>query len=157
MNRKGFTTVELILTIVLVAIIMATITNVTFAYRDKSKYEETKTEIINYKNTLTKIIYDDILDKTDPIIKFEKVSDIEYNLISKNNNKKTIKIEKENDLIKEIIYDNIVYKIPDSEDELIEFREIIYKEDVENNLYSLEILFTHLSLDEVYKIKIIII
>ena len=63
MNKKAFTTVEMILTILLVVVIMATITSVTLVYRDKSEYEESVTEIENYKNTLTKIIYDDILYK----------------------------------------------------------------------------------------------
>ena len=56
MNKKAFTTVEMILTILLVVVIMATITSVTLVYRDKSEYEENVTEIDNYKNTLTKII-----------------------------------------------------------------------------------------------------
>ena len=67
MNKKAFTTVEMILTILLVVVIMATITSVTLVYRDKSEYEENVTEIENYKNTLTKIIYDDILDETNPV------------------------------------------------------------------------------------------
>ena len=67
MNKKAFTTVEMILTILLVVVIMATITSVTLVYRDKSEYEESVTEIENYKNTLTKIIYDDILDETNPV------------------------------------------------------------------------------------------
>lgn len=54
MNKQGFTTVELILTMVLVMIIMATITNVTYTYRDRSTYEELKTEVTDYKNTTTK-------------------------------------------------------------------------------------------------------
>jgi len=62
MNKKGFTTIELILTMGIVVVIMATITSVTYTYRDRSNYEELQTDAINYKNHVTKIIYDDILD-----------------------------------------------------------------------------------------------
>ena len=50
MNNKGFTTVELILTMVLVITIMFSITSVTYVYRDRSKYEDDPIfiEIINW-------------------------------------------------------------------------------------------------------------
>ena len=67
MNKNGFTTVEMVLTMVLVIVIMSTITTVTLVYRDKSDYEEILANTINYKNTVTKIIYDDILDETNPV------------------------------------------------------------------------------------------
>ena len=73
MNKKGFTTIELVLTIVLVVIIMMTITSVTYTYRDRSNYEELITEVTNYKNTLTKIIYDDLLDETNLVTKIEEI------------------------------------------------------------------------------------
>ena len=46
MNKKGFTTIELLLTMLVVVVIMASITSVTYAYRDRSKYEETITETL---------------------------------------------------------------------------------------------------------------
>lgn len=156
MNNKGFTTVELILTIVLVAIIMATITNVTLSYKDKNNSEEIKTEIINYKNNLTKIIYDDILDTTDPIISLEKENDLKYNLISKNEKIIELEIIKDNDYIKGINYNNVYYEVPSASLELTEFQNIICKIDETNKLYSLEISFIHLSLDEIYNIRFII-
>ena len=85
MNKQGFTTVELILTMVLVMIIMATITNVTYTYRDRSTYEELKTEVTDYKNTTTKIIYDALLDTTDRVIRMEKISDLEYKFYTESN------------------------------------------------------------------------
>ena len=92
MNKQGFTTVELILTMVLVMIIMATITNVTYTYRDRSTYEELKTEVTDYKNTTTKIIYDALLDTTDRVIRMEKISDLEYKFYTESNREKTLTI-----------------------------------------------------------------
>ena len=155
MNNKGFTTVELVLTIVLVAIIMATITNTTFVYRDRSQYEETKSEIINYKNTLTKIIYDDILNTTDPILEVIKISDSNYKLITSNNVEKNLTVINETKRIG-INYNGIDYIIPDSNDDLIEYEGVVYKEDTINNLYSLEIMFSHSNLEDTYKIRLVI-
>ena len=154
MNKKGFTTVELVLTLVLVAIIMATITNTTFVYRDRSQYEDTKSEIINYKNTVTKIIYDDILDAINPIISITKVSDNNYNLITNTEEKSLIIINETKKI--GINYDGVDYIVPDSEDELVEFIGVNYKEDTINNLYSLEIMFSHSNLEDTYKIRLVI-
>ena len=63
MNKKAFTTVEMILTILLVVVIMATITSVTLVYRDKSEYEESVTEIENYKPKPLMNIHAKILNK----------------------------------------------------------------------------------------------
>lgn len=155
MNKKGFTTVELVLTIVLVAIIMATITNTTFAYRDKSQYETTKSEIIAYKNKLTKIIYDDILNTIDPIISITRVNDFEYKLITNDNEEKNLTIINETNKIG-INYDGVNYIIPDSEDELVEYEGVFYKEDQTNNLYSLEMRFSHSNLEDSYTIRFVI-
>ena len=48
MNKNGFTTVELLLTMIFVITIMAIITSVTYTYQDRSKYEEKVTEVMNY-------------------------------------------------------------------------------------------------------------
>ena len=71
MNKKGFTTIELLLTMLVVVTIMASITAVTYTYRDRAKYEETLTEVNDYKNMVTKIIYDDILD-SNQVVKITK-------------------------------------------------------------------------------------
>ena len=65
MNKKGFTTVELILTMAIVIVIMGTISGVTYNYRDRSNAEEEITEVTNFKNSVTKTIYDDIFDIRD--------------------------------------------------------------------------------------------
>ena len=120
MNKKAFTTVEMILTILLVVVIMATITSVTLVYRDKSEYEESVTEIENYKNTLTKIIYDDILDETNPVTSIIENGNT-YTLVRATN---PITLEIINDPSNNKIgmkYDSVNYLVPGCDKDLVSF------------------------------------
>ena len=145
MNKKGFTTVELILTIALVIIIMSTITSVTFVYRDRSDYEENVTQIATYKNTLTKIIYDDILDLNDPVVSIKK-DDNFYTLTTKNNKTIPLKIIEEDDKVG-ILYNNMEYIIPGSNDGSIELQNVKLQTDDVNKIYVLDITFNSLITD----------
>ncbi len=145
MNKKGFTTVELILTIALVIIIMSTITSVTFVYRDRSDYEENVTQITTYKNTLTKIIYDDILDLNDPVVSIKK-DDNFYTLTTKNNKTIPLKIIEEDDKVG-ILYNNMEYIIPGSNDGSIELQNVKLQTDDVNKIYVLDITFNSLITD----------
>lgn len=157
MNNKAFTTVELVLTIVLVMIIMATITNVTYTYRDRSEYESLISEITTYKNTTTKILYDDILnpDNGDKVIKITKTDENHYELITKKGISKTITIY-DLDTKVGINYQGVDYIVPDSNDALVEFVGVNYKEDSTSNLYMLDIIFNHHKLEDDFKIHLVI-
>lgn len=61
MNNKGFTTVEVIVSFALVVIIMASMTTMLIAYRDSINIEETKTKMVEFKNTFTYMVYQDII------------------------------------------------------------------------------------------------
>ncbi len=61
MNNKGFTTVEVIVSFALVVIIMASMTTMLIAYRDSINIEETKSKMIEFKNTFTYMVYQDII------------------------------------------------------------------------------------------------
>ena len=139
MNKKAFTTVEMILTILLVVVIMATITSVTLIYRDKSEYEENVTEIENYKNTLTKIIYDDILDETNPVTG-----------IIENGNTDTL-VRATNPITLEIIndpsnnkigikYDSVNYLVPGCDKGLVSFEGVDLTNT--NGIYNMNINFS---------------
>lgn len=145
MNKKGFTTIELVLTIVLVVIIMMTITSVTYTYRDRSNYEELITEVTNYKNTLTKIIYDDLLDETNLVTKIEEIDSNNYNLISENNTILLTVLNNVNEV--GINYNGVKYLFPNAEDGLVEFKNVEFKEDTTNGLYSLDIIFQHKAIE----------
>ncbi len=61
MNNKGFTTVEVIVSFALVVIIMASMTTMLVAYRDSINIEETKTKMLEFKNSFTYMVYQDII------------------------------------------------------------------------------------------------
>lgn len=161
MNKQGFTTVELILTMVLVMIIMATITNVTYTYRDCSTYEELKTEVTDYKNTTTKIIYDALLDTTDRVIRMEKISDLEYKFYTESNREKTLTILDESSKVginfqEDATLLGVDYLVPGFDDSLVSFEGVDYQEDLENNIYSLDIAFSHRNFEDFIRIHLVI-
>ena len=139
MNKKAFTTVEMILTILLVVVIMATITSVTLVYRDKSEYEESVTEIENYKNTLTKIIYDDILDETNPVTSIIENGNT-YTLVRETN---PITLEIINDPSNNKIgikYDSVNYLVPGCDKGLVSFEGVDLTNT--NGIYNMNINFS---------------
>ena len=139
MNKKAFTTVEMILTILLVVVIMATITSVTLVYRDKSEYEESVTEIENYKNTLTKIIYDDILDETNPVTSIIENGNT-YTLVRATN---PITLEIINTPIDNKIgikYDGVDYLVPGCDRGLVSFEGVDLTNT--NGIYNMNINFS---------------
>ena len=156
MNKKGFTTIELLLTMLVVVVIMASITSVTYAYRDRSKYEETVTEVTNYKNMVTKIIYDDIIDSSNPVVKLTKVDSKNFILTRKNNSTINLQIL-DNTNEKGITYNGIKYVIPDSSKGYITFEGTTFypndfPEREDTGLYSLDIVFSHRNLEDNFKI-----
>lgn len=153
MNKKAFTTVEMILTILLVVVIMATITSVTLVYRDKSEYEESVTEIENYKNTLTKIIYDDILDETNPVTSIIENGNT-YTLVRATN---PITLEIINDPSNNKIgikYDSVNYLVPGCDKGLVSFEGV----DLTNTsgIYNMNINFSSRKYEKILTIHFIV-
>lgn len=153
MNKKAFTTVEMILTILLVVVIMATITSVTLVYRDKAEYEESVTEIENYKNTLTKIIYDDILDETNPVIGIIENGNT-YTLVRATN---PITLEIINDPSNNKIgikYDSVNYLVPGCDKGLVSFEGV----DLTNTsgIYNMNINFSSRKYEKILTIHFVI-
>ena len=154
MNKKAFTTVEMILTILLVVVIMATITSVTLVYRDKSEYEESVTEIENYKNTLTKIIYDDILYKSNPVTSIIENGNT-YTLVRATN---PITLEIINDPSNNIIgikYDSVNYLVPGCDKGLVSFEGV----DLTNTsgIYNMNINFSSRKYEKMLTIHFIVL
>ena len=153
MNKKAFTTVEMILTILLVVVIMATITSVTLVYRDKSEYEESVTEIENYKNTLTKIIYDDILDETNPVTSIIENGNT-YTLVKATN---PITLEIINDPSNNKIgikYDSVNYLVPGCDKGLVSFEGV----DLTNTsgIYNMNINFSSRKYEKILTIHFVV-
>lgn len=156
MNDKGFTTIELIVTIVLVIVIMATITNVTFSYRDRSIYEESVTELVNYKNVLTKIIYDDIL--IDNVVSIKRSDE--------NNFKEIVLVKSDGSEIKltvyngmdegYIIYNDVKYVVPGAADNLVNISDINLKRNNDLGIYVVDITLVQRVIDESFTIHFVV-
>ena len=154
MNKKAFTTVEMILTILLVVVIMATITSVTLVYRDKSEYEESVTEIENYKNTLTKIIYDDILDETNPVTSIIENGNT-YTLVRATN---PITLEIINDPSNSKIgikYDSVNYLVPGCDKGLVSFEGVDLTNT--NGIYNMNINFSSRKYEKILTIHFVVL
>ena len=61
LNNKGMTTIEILVSFVLVAIISSSLYTSVTNYNNKRKLESTKLQINTYKNLLTKEIQDDLI------------------------------------------------------------------------------------------------
>lgn len=61
LNKKGFTIAEVLVSFSLISMILLTMISSTVFYRDKLKEEEVKSQLIDFKNTIMKVVYDDIL------------------------------------------------------------------------------------------------
>ncbi len=152
LNKKAFTTVEMILTIVLVIVLMGTITSVSLVYRDKSDYEETITNLTNFKNNLTKTIYADILTDNNEITSINKVSDNIY-ILNRETDPITLEVLESGSKYY-LIYDDVKYLVPGSDNNLIEYKGIDYLENT--NYFSLDINFLSLKTEELFTVHIIV-
>ncbi len=63
LNEKGMTTVEILVCFVLISIISVSMYTTISTYNNKENIEAVKEKIYTYKNTLTKIIQDDLIKK----------------------------------------------------------------------------------------------
>lgn len=63
LNKKGLTTIELLISFVLLAIIVASAYGTVEAYKNKEAIEEYKNKIYTYKNLLTREIQGDLIKK----------------------------------------------------------------------------------------------
>lgn len=61
LNQKGMTTIELILSFVLVTIVTVSMYDTISTFNSKRLEEESKAKVFTYKNTLTKAIQDDLV------------------------------------------------------------------------------------------------
>lgn len=61
LNRKGITSVELLVCFIIVSTIVVSMVNMIMNYRNKEQIEEINKEVIAYSNNLQKIIQDDLI------------------------------------------------------------------------------------------------
>ena len=170
MNKKGFTIAEVIVSFSLVSVILASMVGSTIYYRDKVKEEEVVTQLIDFKNSITNVIYDDVLIHND-----RKISNIErcigtpncVNFVVNQEIVHTLKIENDPANQKKgvyLSYDNKLYMLPDSdlgtgEERVCDFVggfDIAHYEDTDNklDLYTVKTSFKHKDLNKQYDILI---
>ena len=172
MNKKGFTIAEIIVSFSLVSVILASMVGATIYYRDKVKEEEVVTQLIDFKNSVTKIIYDDILINTS-----RKITSVErcvgitncVNFIDTTNTSHPLRIvyNPAGEITGAYLsYDGKLYMLPDSDlgngTELVcDFMggfDIDYYEDTTNgvDLYTVKTSYRHKDLGKQYSIIVTI-
>ncbi len=121
LNKKGFTIAEVIVSFSLIAIILTSIISATMYYRDKLKNEEVVSQLWDFKNNITKIVYDDIINAkfeyaescigTPNCVNFvdgmgnsHVLKILEYDVTTSTNNRGVY-----------LYYDGIKYMLPDSD------------------------------------------
>lgn len=172
LNKKGFTIAEVIVSFVLISIILASLIGAMMYYRDKVKEEEVRSQLWDFKNTITKVIYDDIINKN--ISRAESCvggtsstgSGVGacVNLIDKENGVHTLKIEEVengNNQGVYLLYDGTKYMLPDSDlgsdtDRVCDFIGGFEVDSYDNKLYRVKTTFRHKDMDLSYDILLVI-
>ena len=63
LNSKAMTTIEILLAFTLVAIVATSMLNVVLSYKTREEIESVNSVIVRYKNTITKVVQDDVVKK----------------------------------------------------------------------------------------------
>lgn len=174
-DKKGFTIVEIVVSFSLVVVILASLVAIVVNYRDEVTNEEVKTQLWDFKNTITKVVYDDIVD----------IENVGYTSISKCSSDDTcVNFVKENGVnvpLKVVVqetstsdlnrgiyfeYKGIKYFLPDSDlnDYLVGdtskyavfVGDFIISSDDVNKIYSVKIPIHHNGLNKDYVINLVI-
>ena len=180
MNKKGFTTIELIVSFVMVVILLASLIGFTINYRDRVKQEEIVSKLYDFKNTITKIVYDDIISLNYTGASLCVGIDNCVIFTDENKNSHTLKIENICECESPstcsldncgvyIVYDGIKYLLPDSDlntfyrngntIEVIESASNLSSfklNEYNNSIYSLKMTFNHFRMDNDLEIMLTI-
>lgn len=115
MNKKGFTTIELIVSFIMVVVILTSLIGFTTAYRGKVNDEELKSKLFDFKNTILKVVYDDIIRYS--VVRMSSCVGDDHcvNLVSNDGSIHTLRVVSEESGIVYIEYNGTKYQLPDSE------------------------------------------
>ena len=114
MNKKGFTTIELIVSFIMVVVILTSLIGFTTAYRGKVNDEEVKSQLFDFKNTILKVVYDDIMRYSVVRISECVGEDNCVNFISQDGSVRPLKVEVSENGSVYVNYNNTKYLLPDS-------------------------------------------
>lgn len=172
LNKKGFTIAEVIVSFTLISIILASLIATMMYYRDKVKDEEVRTQLWDFKNTVTKVIYDDVINKQ--IVRVESCiggigeggigTGTCVNLIDKTGGIHTLRIDDVDTGDKQgvyLSYDGTKYMLPDSDlgagvDRVCDFITGFEITSFGEQLYKIKTTFRHKDKDITHSIMIVI-
>ena len=169
LNKKGFTIAEVLVSFSLISIILASIISSTLFYRDRLKQEEVITALNDFKNSVMKNVYDDII--------YNRVKRVEncigikncVNFIDSNNKSYPLNIEESNDGVY-LHYGNMDYFLPDSDlknefkkedgtqviERVCDFIGGLEIESYNDNLYKVKISFLHKDINLQYDLLFVV-
>ena len=164
MNKKGFTVVEVVIAFSILGVVLISLFEFVTFFRDKTRNEEIRTQLIDFKNTITKVIYDDII--SNKIVKIEYCDGIAkcVNLKDHDNEIHVLKVV-EDPVIEEdkkkglfLNYDETMYMLPDSDlrdtnGYMCSFDDFVLQS-YNDEIYNLKITFMHHSLNESFTINL---
>ena len=159
LNKKGFTIAEVIVSFSMISVVLASIVAFTVTYRDKLKNEEVVSQLLDFKDSITKIVYDDIV--AGKYVRIEKwiSSSSCVNFIDTTNNAHTLEVVELTDSKKGVYlsYDGVKYMLPDSDIKegslyLCNFDGRFDLKNYDNKIYTLKISFNHYGLNKAYDI-----
>ncbi len=133
-NEKGFTIVEIIICFVIVTTIVISMFDLIMNYKNRQQVESINSQMIAYKNSLTKVIQDDVI--------YQQLHKAECG-------EKTVTFTFANDTTATLIYEEkgITYNgIHYSTEEIPDFTLAISEincQTTDNNVFLLKIPFTH--------------
>ena len=164
MNKKGFAVVEVVIAFSMLGVLLISLFGFVTFYRDKTRNEETRTKLLDFKNNITKIIYDDIVGEK--IVKLEYCNGIAkcVNFKDHNNNQHVLQVV-EDPLIEGVKkkglylnYDETMYMLPDSDlrdtNGYMCYFDDFMLQNYNDEIYSLRITFMHHGLNESFTINL---
>lgn len=183
MNKKGFTTLEVVLSFVIVSVILVSLTNLVVNYRDKTSDEYVNSQLWDLKNTITKVVYDDITLNKYQKIEYCSGTDNCFNFIDKDGNSHALKLFIDKDgnssetrkkgmfiYYKDINDKESYYMIPDSdlnvysnssdtnptENYVVYVSNFSLKKDDDLGVYSLKLIIEHTRMKKTYEVNLIL-
>lgn len=155
--------VEVVVSFSILSVVLTSVIVFTITYRDKVREEEARTQLIDFKNSITKIVYDDIV--SGKLKRIEKcVGEAQcVNFVDGDDNTYPFKVTEvstgENRGLY-LNYNGARYFLPDSDLNKLGNPMCWFTNDFElktyDDIYSLKVTFKHLTLDETYEILITI-
>ena len=168
MNNKGFTIVEVVIAFSILGVMLVSMFGFVVYFRDKVRNEEVRTQLMDFKNTITKVVYDDIVG--DKIVKIEACLGIQKCVkftdpinASTEHLLQVVTVDTSTDIQKKglyLNYDGIMYMLPDSDLKdvngyMCNFEDFELKS-YDNSIYDLKITFKHYGINETYTIHLMV-